>query len=37
MDEINYAAMGLLVIIGAVLTAAGFFFYRKRDINAITH
>jgi len=37
IDEINYLTLGLLVIIGAVLTAAGFFFYRRRDINAITH
>jgi ABC-2 type transport system permease protein len=35
IDEINYLTMGVLIVIGAVLTAAGFFFYRRRDINAI--
>jgi len=37
IDEINYLVLGMLVVIGAVLTAAGFFFYGRRDINAVTH
>jgi len=37
IDEINYLVLGLLTATGAILTAAGFFFYAKRDINAITH
>ena len=37
MDDVNYLTLGLLVAASAVLTAAGFFFYRRRDINAITH
>jgi ABC-2 type transport system permease protein len=37
MDEINVAAMILLTVVAAVLTAAGFVFYSRRDINAITH
>ena len=37
MDEINYLSLGLLLAAAAVLTAAGFFFYGKRDINAVTH
>jgi len=37
MDEINFAVMAALVVIAAVLTAAGFWFYGRRDINAITH
>jgi len=37
MDDISYLTLGVLVAIGAVLTAAGFFFYSKRDINAVAH
>jgi len=37
IDEINYLALGLLTTMGIVMTAAGFFFYRRRDINAISH
>ena len=37
MDEINFVTMGLLTAVAVVLTAAGFYFYNKRDINAITH
>ena len=36
-DDINAAVMLVLTVIAAVLTAAGFFFYSKRDINAVTH
>jgi len=37
MDEINWAVMGVMTLIALVLTAAGFFFYNQRDINAVTH
>jgi len=37
IDDINYLTLAILVIIGAALTAAGFIFYRRRDINAVTH
>ena len=37
MDEVNYLTLGLMLVVAAVLTAAGFIFYSKRDINAITH
>jgi len=37
IDEINYLSLGLLTAVAAVLTAAGFFFYGRRDINAVTH
>jgi len=37
MDEINYLTLGILVAVAAVLTTAGFIFYGRRDINAITH
>jgi len=37
MDEINYLTLGLLTAVAAVLTVAGFNFYGKRDINAVTH
>ncbi|MCL1884915.1 MAG: ABC transporter permease [Defluviitaleaceae bacterium] len=36
-DEINFVTMAVLTLIAVALTAAGFFFYNKRDINAITH
>ena len=36
MDEINYLILIILTLIGAALTTAGFIFYRRRDINAIT-
>ena len=37
MDETNFVTLGILTVAAVVLTAAGFFFYRRRDINAITH
>ena len=37
MDEINYLTLGIMTAVAAILTTAGFFFYRKRDINAVTH
>jgi len=37
MDEINYLTLGLLLTVAAILTAAGFFFYGRRDINAVIH
>jgi ABC-2 type transport system permease protein len=37
MEEANFLALGILTAIAAALTTAGFFFYNKRDINAITH
>ncbi|MCL2217650.1 MAG: hypothetical protein FWB91_11620 [Defluviitaleaceae bacterium] len=37
MDEVNPVALVLLTAVAAALTAAGFFFYNKRDINAVTH
>jgi ABC-2 type transport system permease protein len=37
MDEINFAAMAALTLAAAGLAAAGFVFYGKRDMNAITH
>jgi ABC-2 type transport system permease protein len=36
-DTINFVPLIIKVIIAAGLTAAGFYFYNKRDINAITH
>ncbi|MDR2571579.1 MAG: hypothetical protein LBD23_14980 [Oscillospiraceae bacterium] len=37
MDDINFLTLGVLTLIAAALTTAGFYFYGKRDINAITH
>ena len=37
MEDISYLALGVLTLIAASLTAAGFWFYSKRDINAVTH
>jgi len=37
MDEINYLTLGLLTAVAAALTTVGFIFYKKRDINAVTH
>jgi len=37
MDETNFLTLGLLTAVAAVLTFAGFIFYGKRDVNAITH
>ncbi|MDR2598951.1 MAG: hypothetical protein LBC73_01585 [Oscillospiraceae bacterium] len=37
IDSINYTTMGIMTAIAALLTVAGFYFYSKRDINAITH
>jgi len=37
VEEITFLPLIVLTLIAAVLTVAGFFFYRNRDINAITH
>jgi len=37
MEEITFLPLVILTLIAAVLTIAGFFFYRNRDINAVTH
>jgi len=37
IDEINYLTLGLMLAVAVVLTAAGFFFYGRRDINAVVH
>jgi ABC-2 type transport system permease protein len=37
MDETSFLTMAALTAIAAVLTAGGFYFYNKRDVNAITH
>ena len=37
VEDITYLPLIVLTLIAAVLTVAGFFFYRHRDINAITH
>jgi len=37
MDEINFLTMGIMTITAIGLTVLGFFFYNRRDINAITH
>jgi ABC-2 type transport system permease protein len=37
MDETNFVTLGILTVIAAVITAAGFWFYRRRDMNAVTH
>jgi len=36
-ETINFIALGIKVLIAAGLTVAGFYFYGKRDINAITN
>jgi len=36
-ETVNFVALGIKIAIAAVLTIAGFYFYNKRDINAITH
>jgi ABC-2 type transport system permease protein len=36
-ESLNIIPLVVLVAIAAVLTIAGFVFYNKRDINAITH
>jgi len=36
MDEINYLNLIILTGIAVALTALGFFFYNRRDINAVT-
>lgn len=33
VDEINYATLIILIGIAIILTAAGFFFYRRRDMQ----
>jgi len=37
MDEINFVTLGVMTAVAAALTAAGFYFYNKRDVNAVTH
>jgi ABC-2 type transport system permease protein len=37
MDTVSIPTMVMLTALAAALTAAGFHFYNKRDINAITH
>ena len=37
VDEISLAALALLTAAAAALTAAGLFFYGRRDINAVAH
>jgi len=37
MEQTNWLVMGVLTAIAAAFTAAGFYFYNRRDINAITH
>ena len=36
-DEITFLPLALLTALAAVLTFAGLYFYKRRDINAITH
>ena len=36
MDEINWLVMIVMAVAGIGLAAVGIFFYRKRDINAVT-
>ncbi len=33
MEEINYGELGIMTALAVVLTAAGFIYYRKRDMN----
>ncbi|MCL2572183.1 MAG: hypothetical protein FWE11_07235 [Defluviitaleaceae bacterium] len=37
LEEINWITMAVKVMIAIALTAAGFYFYNKRDINAVNH
>jgi len=37
VEEVAFLPLFVLTLIAAMLTVAGFFFYRNRDINAITH
>lgn len=37
VEEITFLPLIMLTLIAALLTASGFFFYKNRDINAITH
>jgi len=37
MEETNLATLGALTAVAVVLSALGFFFYNRRDINAITN
>ena len=37
MDEVTVLPLVVLTTIAVVLTGFGFYFYRNRDINAITH
>jgi len=37
MEETNFVTLGALTAVAAVLSALGFFFYNRRDINAITN
>jgi len=36
MDEINWLVMAVIAVAGIGLAAVGIFFYRRRDINAVT-
>jgi ABC-2 type transport system permease protein len=35
VDEMNYAALAVLTVVAAALTAAGFVFYRRRDMLTV--
>ena len=37
MDEINFVTLGIMTAIAVGFTVLGFFFYNRRDINAVTH
>jgi len=36
-ESLNIVAMGVKVVVAAAFTLAGFYFYGRRDINAVTH
>jgi len=36
-ESVNFVAIGIKLVVAICLTVAGFHFYGKRDINAITH
>jgi len=35
VDTVNYGTLAMLTVIAAVLTAAGFVFYKKRDMATV--
>jgi len=37
MDEVNFVTLGVMTAVAVGLTVAGFFFYNRRDINAVAH